>query len=242
MTRAGGLTPDRRGRTQVVPCSARGALGARGRQPGVGTTENFGWLPRGVRHRAVHRRSGPIPPQRTHSGVHMSDSAAGRTLKSLRRVVLPLAVALVAALLPVAAVPALLPAANAADPCSPLLNAIACENSKPGARTCGMGHLRRRAIRTSRDSRPRSVSMRASPSTSRWTPARPATRSASTGPAGTRGSVPARLPMSRRRPSGRPSRSASPTSPRNSTTAGRGRCPPPGRSPRRRSPASTLPC
>lgn len=63
----------------------------------------------------------------------MSDSAAGRTLKSLRRVVLPLAVAVVAALLPVAAVPALLPAANAADPCSPLLNAIACENSKPGA-------------------------------------------------------------------------------------------------------------
>ena len=63
----------------------------------------------------------------------MSVSAAGRTLKSLRRVVLPLAVALVAALLPVAAVPALLPAANAADPCSPLLNAVACENSKPGS-------------------------------------------------------------------------------------------------------------
>ncbi len=38
-----------------------------------------------------------------------------------------------AALLPVAAVPALLPAANAADPCSPLLNAVACENSKPGS-------------------------------------------------------------------------------------------------------------
>lgn len=63
----------------------------------------------------------------------MSVSAAGRTLKSLRRVVLPLAVALVAALLPVAAVPALLPAASAADPCSPLLNAVACENSKPGS-------------------------------------------------------------------------------------------------------------
>ena len=186
-------------------------------------------------------RSGPIPPQRSHSGVHMSDSAAGRTLKSLRRVVLPLAVALVAALLPVAAVPALLPAANAADPCSPLLNAMACENSKPGARPRN-GTSPAPAIRTSRDSRPRSVSMRASPSTSRSTPPRPATRSASTGPAGTRGSVRARLRMSRRRPSGRPSRSASPTSPRNSTIAGRGRCPRPGRSPRRRSPASTSPC
>ena len=63
----------------------------------------------------------------------MSDSAAGRTLKALQRVAAPLALALVAALLPVAAAPALLPAANAADPCSPLLNAVACENSKPGS-------------------------------------------------------------------------------------------------------------
>ena len=63
----------------------------------------------------------------------MSASAAGRTLKAIQRVVIPLAVALVAALLPVAAPAALLPIANAADPCSPLLNAIACENSKPGS-------------------------------------------------------------------------------------------------------------
>ncbi|WP_346927600.1 hypothetical protein, partial [uncultured Arthrobacter sp.] len=63
----------------------------------------------------------------------MSASSSGRTPKSLRRIVLPLAVALVAALLPVAAPVALLPAANAADPCSPLLNAVACENSKPGS-------------------------------------------------------------------------------------------------------------
>lgn len=63
----------------------------------------------------------------------MSVSSSGRTLKALRRVVLPLAVALVAALLPVAAGPALLPTASAADPCAPVLNAVACENSKPGA-------------------------------------------------------------------------------------------------------------
>ena len=63
----------------------------------------------------------------------MSVSAAGLTLKALQRVVIPLAVALVAALLPVAAPAVLLPLANAADPCSPLLNAVACENSKPGS-------------------------------------------------------------------------------------------------------------
>lgn len=63
----------------------------------------------------------------------MSVSSAGRTLKALRRVGLPLTVALVAALLPVAAAPALLPTASAADPCAPVLNAVACENSKPGA-------------------------------------------------------------------------------------------------------------
>ena len=49
----------------------------------------------------------------------MSASSAGRTLKALKRVVVPLAVALVAALLPVAAPAVLLPLANAADPCSP---------------------------------------------------------------------------------------------------------------------------
>ncbi|KUM41157.1 DUF4082 domain-containing protein [Arthrobacter sp. EPSL27] len=65
----------------------------------------------------------------------MSVSAAGRTLTAFQRVALPLALvlALVAALLPVAAAPALLPAASAADPCAPLLNAVACENSKPGS-------------------------------------------------------------------------------------------------------------
>lgn len=63
----------------------------------------------------------------------MSVSSAARPLKTLQRVVIPLAVALVAALLPVAAPAGLLPAASAADPCSPLLNTVACENSKPGA-------------------------------------------------------------------------------------------------------------
>ncbi|GAA2136917.1 hypothetical protein GCM10009825_22570 [Arthrobacter humicola] len=62
----------------------------------------------------------------------MSVSPAGHTLRSLKRVVIPLAVALIAALLPVAAPGALLPLAYAADPCAPLLNPVACENSKPG--------------------------------------------------------------------------------------------------------------
>ncbi|AXJ11223.1 DUF4082 domain-containing protein [Arthrobacter sp. PM3] len=63
----------------------------------------------------------------------MSVSSAGRTLKTLQRIVIPLALALVAALLPAGAPAILLPMANAADPCSPLLNAVACENSKPGS-------------------------------------------------------------------------------------------------------------
>ncbi|WP_427007122.1 DUF4082 domain-containing protein [Pseudarthrobacter sp. H2] len=62
----------------------------------------------------------------------MSAASADRTLKALRRVIVPLVCALVAALLPVAVPAALLPKAYAADPCSPLLNAVACENSKPG--------------------------------------------------------------------------------------------------------------
>ncbi|MCB5293239.1 DUF4082 domain-containing protein [Arthrobacter sp. SO3] len=62
----------------------------------------------------------------------MSLSPAGHTLTALKRVIIPLVVALVAAVLPVAAPAALLPSASAADPCSPLLNAVACENSKPG--------------------------------------------------------------------------------------------------------------
>ncbi|MDZ4090955.1 MAG: DUF4082 domain-containing protein [Arthrobacter sp.] len=63
----------------------------------------------------------------------MPVSSAARPLKTLKRVVIPLAIALVAALLPVTVPAGLLPAASAADPCSPLLNAVACENSKPGA-------------------------------------------------------------------------------------------------------------
>ncbi|AOT04986.1 DUF4082 domain-containing protein [Arthrobacter sp. U41] len=63
----------------------------------------------------------------------MSVSSATRSLTALKRAVIPLAVALVAALLPVAAPAGLLPMASAADPCSPLLNAVACENSKPGS-------------------------------------------------------------------------------------------------------------
>ncbi|MDP9982906.1 hypothetical protein J2W14_002308 [Pseudarthrobacter oxydans] len=63
----------------------------------------------------------------------MSVSSAARPLKMLKRAVIPLAIALVAALLPAAGPAALLPTASAADPCAPLLNAVACENSKPGA-------------------------------------------------------------------------------------------------------------
>ncbi|MBT2536461.1 DUF4082 domain-containing protein [Arthrobacter sp. ISL-69] len=63
----------------------------------------------------------------------MSVSSADRTLKAFKRVIFLLAIAMVAALLPVAAPSALLPFAFAADPCAPLVNAIACENSKPGS-------------------------------------------------------------------------------------------------------------
>ncbi|MDR6506665.1 DUF4082 domain-containing protein [Arthrobacter oryzae] len=63
----------------------------------------------------------------------MSVSSADRTLKAFKRVIFLLAIAMVAALLPVAAPSALLPFAFAADPCAPLVNAIACENSKTGS-------------------------------------------------------------------------------------------------------------
>ena len=63
----------------------------------------------------------------------MSVSSADRTLKAFKRVIFLLAIAMVAALLPVAAPTALLPFAFAADPCAPLVNAIACENSKTGS-------------------------------------------------------------------------------------------------------------
>ncbi|MFF1385648.1 DUF4082 domain-containing protein [Arthrobacter sp. NPDC058288] len=63
----------------------------------------------------------------------MSVSSADRTLKAFRRLVMVMAVAMVAALLPVAAPSALLPFAFAADSCAPLVNVIACENSKPGS-------------------------------------------------------------------------------------------------------------
>lgn len=63
----------------------------------------------------------------------MPVSPPARPLKRIKQAVIPLAIALVAALLPVAAPAGLLPTASAADPCAPLLNAVACENSKPGA-------------------------------------------------------------------------------------------------------------
>ncbi|MGX1160602.1 Ig-like domain-containing protein [Arthrobacter sp. SLBN-100] len=62
----------------------------------------------------------------------MPASPAVRPLTALQRVVLPLVIALVAALLPVG-LPVLLTRAAAADPCAPLINAVACENSKPGS-------------------------------------------------------------------------------------------------------------
>lgn len=62
----------------------------------------------------------------------MSESSADGTLNAFKKVILLLALAMVAALLPAAAPAALLPFAYAADPCAPMVNAIACENSKPG--------------------------------------------------------------------------------------------------------------
>ena len=59
--------------------------------------------------------------------------SAERSLKPLRRIVLVVTLALVAALLPVGLPSAFLSSAAAADPCAPLINAIACENSKPGS-------------------------------------------------------------------------------------------------------------
>ncbi|WP_426225326.1 DUF4082 domain-containing protein [Pseudarthrobacter sp. DSP2-3-2b1] len=55
-----------------------------------------------------------------------------RTPKFPRRVVLVLTLALVSALLPAGLPVGFLASAAAADPCAPLINAIACENSKPG--------------------------------------------------------------------------------------------------------------
>ncbi|MFF1382992.1 DUF4082 domain-containing protein [Arthrobacter sp. NPDC058288] len=62
----------------------------------------------------------------------MSVPSADRTLKAFKQVIFLLALAMVAALLPAAAPAWLLPFAYAADPCAPVVNAIACENSKPG--------------------------------------------------------------------------------------------------------------
>ncbi|KIS26983.1 hypothetical protein TV39_12935 [Arthrobacter sp. SPG23] len=63
----------------------------------------------------------------------MSVPSADRTLKAFKQVIFLLALAMVAALLPAAAPAGLLPFAYAADPCAPVVNAIACENSKPGS-------------------------------------------------------------------------------------------------------------
>ncbi|VDC32177.1 hypothetical protein PSET11_02965 [Arthrobacter ulcerisalmonis] len=63
----------------------------------------------------------------------MPVSPAKRPLTPFRRIVIPLAFALVASLLPLGLPAAFLAAASAADPCAPLVNTIACENSKPGA-------------------------------------------------------------------------------------------------------------
>ncbi|MDV8146289.1 DUF4082 domain-containing protein [Arthrobacter sp. B10-11] len=63
----------------------------------------------------------------------MSVSPAGGTLNGFKKVTFLVALAMVAALLPAAAPAALLPLAFAADPCAPVVNAIACENSKPGS-------------------------------------------------------------------------------------------------------------
>ncbi len=58
---------------------------------------------------------------------------AERSLKPLRRIVVVVTLALVAALLPAGLPANFLTSAWAADPCAPLINAIACENSKPGS-------------------------------------------------------------------------------------------------------------
>ncbi len=63
----------------------------------------------------------------------MPASPAQRPLTAFQRIVGPLAVALLAALLPVGLPAGFLASAAAADPCAPLINAVACENSKPGA-------------------------------------------------------------------------------------------------------------
>jgi hypothetical protein len=58
---------------------------------------------------------------------------AERSLKPLRRMVVAVTLALVAAMLPVGLPANFLSSASAADPCAPLVNAISCENSKPGS-------------------------------------------------------------------------------------------------------------
>jgi hypothetical protein len=63
----------------------------------------------------------------------MPVSSAERSLQPLRQTVLAVTLALVAALLPVGLPASFLASAAAADPCAPLINAIACENSKPGS-------------------------------------------------------------------------------------------------------------
>ena len=63
----------------------------------------------------------------------MPASPALRPLTAFRRVVFPLATALVAALIPLGLPATFLSQAAAADPCAPVINAIACENSKPGS-------------------------------------------------------------------------------------------------------------
>lgn len=63
----------------------------------------------------------------------MPASPAERSLNPLRRIAAVMALALVAVLLPAGFPATFLSSAAAADPCAPLVNAIACENSKPGS-------------------------------------------------------------------------------------------------------------
>ena len=58
----------------------------------------------------------------------MTGPSATRPQQVLKGFLLPLVIAMVAALLPLTALPAV-----AAGPCDPGLNPVVCENSKPGS-------------------------------------------------------------------------------------------------------------
>ena len=144
---AGGLRPSRCGRAQLMLCPRRRRGVCRGSGIG-GQLNTVVWLRRGVAARGGARCAGPIPrtahslrssyvrfPSRpptdnTQANRHSAGyrPGCGAACRLLRR-------------------RGSCRLASAADPCAPLLNAVACENSKPGSPALGMGHLRRRRFR-----------------------------------------------------------------------------------------------